>query len=234
MTNVTFLPWVDPENLEPLSSTVVGEAALSGPSRIAPVALEPDRPEVAVVVPVVRSKVAFADAEDDEHISALTIDELETTLLRKLHSHDMSVREVTDWLREHDAAEGDAYALVEKCERLGYLNDERLAQELCVRLSERKGKSRSVISRELRQRGLEQAAIDLALESIDADDETQKAIELAITRVRQFSSLDDETANRRLHGFLSRRGYSHEVVRAALAAAMATRIGGSSRAPRFR
>lgn len=217
MTNVTYLPWVNPENNAPDSYTPVGESGASLSSAQSP-------------------SVSFIDAEPEEHIAALTIDDLETTLLRKLHSHDMSVREVTDWLRENDAAEGDAYNLVEKCQRLGYLNDERLAQELCVRLGERKGKSRSVIARELRQRGLEASAIELALDSIDADGEAEKAIELAVARIRQFSSLDDETARRRLHGFLSRRGYAHEIVRQAMDAAMATRVGGSgpSRAPRFR
>lgn len=217
MTNVTYLPWVNPENNDADSSTSVGESVSSG--------LAGDTP-----------RVSFVDSEPDEHIAGLSIDDLEATLLRKLHSHDMSVREVSDWLRENDAPEGDAFTLVEKCERLGYLNDDRLALELCTRLSERKGKSRSIIARELRQRGLSQSSIDAALDSIDADVEGEKALELALQRVRQFSSLDDDTAQRRLHGFLSRRGYSGDVVRGAVNAAMATRTGGSSptRAPRFR
>lgn len=216
MTNVTYLPWVTPENNEADSFTSVGESASSGGA-------EPTH------------RVRFTEAEPEEHIAALSIDDLETTLLRKLHSHDMSVREVSDWLRQKDAPEGDASALVEKCQRLGYLNDERLALELCRRLSERKGKSRSIVARELRQRGLEQSAIDAALDSIDDDAEGEKATELALQRVRQFSSLDDETAERRLNGFLSRRGYTSEVVRAAVRAAMETRTASSgSRAPRFR
>jgi regulatory protein len=216
VTNVTYLPWVNPENNEADSSTLVGESASSDTDTQTP-------------------RVHFTDVEAEEHIAALSIDELETTLLRKLHSHDMSVREVSDWLRQNDAPEGDALALVEKCQRLGYLNDERLALELCRRLSERKGKSRSVVARELRQRGLEQSSIDAALDSIDDNAEGQKATELALQRVRQFSSLDDETAERRLSGFLSRRGYTSEVVRAAVRVAMETRSASSgSRAPRFR
>jgi regulatory protein len=224
VTNVTYLPWVTPENPETDSSTSVGESASSRANTSIPEQSQP------------AARVSFTEADEDEHIAALSIDDLEATLLRKLHSHDMSVREVTDWLRENDAAEGDAFALVEKFERLGYLNDERLALELCARLSERKGKSRSIVARELRQRGLAQAAIDVALDSIDSDVEGEKAVELAMQRVRQFSSLDDDTAQRRLHGFLSRRGYAGDVVRSAVSAAMATRTGGHSanRAPRFR
>jgi len=223
VTNVTYLPWVTPENPEIDSSTAVGESIPSGEESLSPQASRP------------AARVSFVEADVDEHIAALSIDDLEATLLRKLHAHDMSVREVSDWLRENDAPEGDAAVLVEKCERLGYLNDDRLALELCTRLSERKGKSRSIVARELRQRGLAPSSIDAALDSLDADVEGERALELALQRVRQFSSLDDDTAQRRLHGFLSRRGYTGDVVRAAVNAAMATRTGGQSshRSPRF-
>jgi regulatory protein len=217
VTNVSYLPWAKPENNEADSSTSVGESASSG--------LVAHHPSVA-----------FVDSKPEEHIAALSIDDLEAALLRKLHSHDMSVREVSDWLRENDAPDGDVFTLIEKCERLGYLNDDRLALELCTRLTERKGKSRSIVARNLRERGLAQSAIDTALDSIDADVEGEKACELALQRVRQFANLDDETAQRRLHGFLSRRGYSSDVVRTAVNSAMEARPRASSanRSPRFR
>ena len=161
--------------------------------------------------------------EEEESVAALDLDALEQTLLRKLHTHDMSVHEVMTWLRAKDAAEGDASELIAKFERLNYLNDERLARELVSRLSERKGKSKSVISRELRQRGISSHAVESALEAIDDDDELAKATELALQRVRQFSKLDQATAERRLVGFLSRRGYSGQTVREACREALATR-----------
>jgi regulatory protein len=171
----------------------------------------------------------FTDVEEvpgqneEESVAAFDLDTLEQTLLRKLHTHDMSVHEVMTWLRSKDAAEGDAAELVAKFERLNYLNDERLARELVSRLSERKGKSKSVISRELRQRGIPSHAVDAALDAIDDDDELAKATELALQRVRQFSKLDDATAERRLVGFLSRRGYTGQTVREACREALASR-----------
>ena len=161
--------------------------------------------------------------EETESVAALDLDSLEQTLLRKLNTSDMSVHEVMTWLRSKDAAEGDAAELVAKFERLNYLNDDRLARELVSRLSERKGKSKSVIARELRQRGISASAVDAALELIDDDDELAKATQLALQRVRQFSKLDDETAERRLYGFLSRRGYSGNTVREACKEALASR-----------
>lgn len=214
MTNVTFLPWVDPE-----SSPIAASPEISGEA-------VGDAPEIPAGVQRL-SRVMFTEveesAEEEESVAALDLDALEQTLLRKLHTHDMSVHEVMSWLRSKDAAEGDAAELIAKFERLNYLNDERLARELVSRLSERKGKSKSVISRELRQRGISSHAIETALEAIDDDDELAKATELALQRVRQFSKLDQATAERRLVGFLSRRGYSGQTVREACREALATR-----------
>ena len=215
MTNVTFLPWVDPE-----SSPIAASPEISGEA-------VGDAAEVPAGVQRL-SRVMFTEVEDvvedeEESVAALDLDALEQTLLRKLHTHDMSVHEVMTWLRSKDAAEGDVAELVAKFERLNYLNDERLARELVSRLSERKGKSKSVIARELRQRGISSAVVDEALEAIDDDDELSKATELALQRVRQFSKLDDATAERRLVGFLSRRGYSGQTVREACKEALSQR-----------
>ena len=215
MTNVTFLPWVDPE-----SSPIAASPEISGEA-------VGDAAEVPAGVQRL-SRVMFTEVEDvvedeEESVAALDLDALEQTLLRKLHTHDMSVHEVMTWLRSKDAVEGDAAELVAKFERLNYLNDERLARELVSRLSERKGKSKSVIARELRQRGISSSAVDEALEAIDDDDELSKATELALQRVRQFSKLDDATAERRLVGFLSRRGYSGQTVREACREALSSR-----------
>lgn len=220
MTNVTFLPWVDPESSPiaaspEISGEAVGDAAV---------------PEVVPVGVARLSRVMFTEVDEVtesagevESVAAFDLEALEQTLLRKLHTHDMSIHEVMTWLRSKDAAEGDAAELVAKFERLNYLDDERLARELVSRLSERKGKSKSVTARELRQRGISSHAVEAAIEEIDDDDELAKATELAVQRARQFSKLDNSTAERRLVGFLSRRGYSGQTVREACREALATR-----------
>jgi SOS response regulatory protein OraA/RecX len=75
----------------------------------------------------------------------------------------------------------------------------------------------------LRRRHIDQVHIDSALEQIDDDDEQSRATELAVKRAGQLSSYDLETAKRRLHGFLSRKGYNSSVVRAAIDEALSSR-----------
>lgn len=216
MTNVTYLPWVDPDKaVDPENSPVDPAPAGAGSSVLFS--------EKLGLAPEVGLDVDAADVDQQDEPTGLDLEALEQSLLRKLNSTDMSVHEVHTWLRERDAAEGDAANIIDKFERLGYLDDDRLAAALTQKLSERKGKSRGAIAGELRQRGVRSSSIDLALGNIADDEEAAKAIELACVRVRQFRALDDETAQRRLFGFLSRRGYSGAVVRDAVRAAMSHR-----------
>jgi regulatory protein len=222
MSNVTFLPWVTPED----DSTPVSQT--KGPSDPPGGLFGGTTARVKFIEAVEPIEVgdpveAEVPADDVEPENAFNADKVEATLLRKLHSHDMTVREAEIWLNEQFASREEIADWVEKFTRLGYLNDERLAVELATRLSERKGQSRSIISRELRRRGVDSAAAEAALDGLDAGAEENQAAELALTRVRQFSRLDDATAERRLVGFLSRRGYTGQVVREATKAAMATR-----------
>ena len=83
------------------------------------------------------------------------------------------------------------------------------------RLNQR-GKSLSAIRRELRQKGVDDEHIEAATSEIDAAQELEVAIEVAINRNRRLSGLDDQTRRRRLTGFLQRRGFSGPVLSRAL------------------
>jgi regulatory protein len=73
------------------------------------------------------------------------------------------------------------------------------------------GKSRSVIARELKQKGVSAQDAESALSAIDAELEDQTAYSVAKKRYQQLSTLDPEVRRRRLMGFLMRRGFSSQL-----------------------
>jgi regulatory protein len=115
---------------------------------------------------------------------------------------------------------------LDRLEGVGLLDDAALAETFVRTQHERKGLGRGAITAELRRRHIDQEHIDAALEQVDDDDEQTRATELAIKRAGQLGSYDLETARRRLHGFLARKGYSSGVVRAAIDEALAARSSG--------
>jgi regulatory protein len=140
----------------------------------------------------------------------------------------MSSAEMTTLLENREIEPDEVAAEVERLEGAGLLDDRVLAQDLVNTLRDRKGLGKSAITAELRRRQVDQAAIDEALESVDVDDELERATEVAIKRAGQLSSYDRTTAERRLSAFLQRRGYSGTVVGAAVKAAL------GPAGPRFR
>ena len=140
----------------------------------------------------------------------------------------MSSAEMTTLLENREIDPDEISAEVERLEAAGLLDDRVLAEDLVRSLRDRKGLGKSAISAELRRRRVDPSAIDEALESVDVDDELERATEVAIKRAGQLSSYDRATAERRLSAFLQRRGYSGSVVGQAVKAAL------GPAGPRFR
>ncbi|MCS5733157.1 regulatory protein RecX [Herbiconiux daphne] len=186
-------------------------AALSVVSSLAPVVELPVVPEMS----------------DEERLERVS-----DTVIRALGRRQLSADETHSLLMAQGASDEEAVVLIARYEELGYLDDLALAESLVERLSERNHKSRAVIARELHARKIPSAYVDAALEQLDDDEEFDRALEAALKRAGQLSSYDHATAERRLMGFLARRGYASAVVREVTRRALAERKG--SGGPRFR
>src|SRR5215217_2091347 len=101
-------------------------------------------------------------------------------------------------------------------------------------LHERKGQSRAVVARAMSGRSIDREIIDEVLDDIDSSDELSAATELAAKRASQLSGLDKQALERRLVGFLARRGYPGNIVREAIAPLLTGRSSGATSNVRFR
>ena len=155
------------------------------------------------------------DAPSDPARDALAA---ENILTRRLRSRSLSVSEARSVLAEADLDLDATEELIERFTRIGYLDDVRLAEQIVHTHHERKGLGRSAVEAEMRRRKLDQHAVATVLDELSVD-ESGPATELADARLRRMSSLDDETAERRLISFLLRKGYASSVSREAVKAA---------------
>jgi regulatory protein len=167
------------------------------------------------------------ELSDEERLSRVS-----DTVVRALGRRQLSAGETRELLVAQGATSVEADELVQRYEELGYLNDSALAEALVEKLSERSHKSRGIIARELSARKIPAELVTVALENLDDDHEFTLALDAATKRVTQLSAYDEQTVERRLVGFLTRRGFSSGIVREATRRAMSTRktFGG----PRFR
>jgi regulatory protein len=179
----------------------------------------PVRPVVALPgAQVPEGSDATEEAEDGKQVKRAS-----NVSIHQLARRGMSRWELEQVLAKREIDPAIAQAELNRLESVGLLDDAALAVTLVYTQHTRKGLGRSAISQELHRRHIAPELIEEALAEIADEDELERATELAMKRVGQLSSYDDETAKRRLHGFLARKGYNSSVVRQAMDAALATR-----------
>lgn len=154
----------------------------------------------------------------------------EEILVRKLRSRSLSISEARAVLRgfEQSGIRLDSTQVDDVIDdfcRLGYLDDAILAGHLITSGVERKGQGRVALSRVLAQRGIPRDVIDAALDDLP-DDDVERALEFARSKMRSLARLDQEAATRRLSGQLARRGYPGGVVSSVLRTVMAEQYSG--------
>jgi len=160
----------------------------------------------------------------------------ENISLTGLTRRNMSRWEVENLLTSRDLDEETVAAELERLERVGLIDDAALAETLVRTRRERKGLGYQALVAELRRRHIDQAIIDATLDDAGEDDdsEQQRANELAEKRAKSLQSYDEETAKRRLTGYLMRKGYSSSIVQTAVRHALTSQPRGGTSGVRFR
>lgn len=156
----------------------------------------------------------------DESLSEA--EQFDRAMQRALRSLGQRARTETELLRTLAArgtTEEVAQRVVERCRELGYLNDAALASDLAQSPSSRTMGTR-LLSNKLRARGVDEADAAAALAEFgDRDAEQARADAVAADaaeRARRNGQPLDQVWRRRTGGKLARRGFSTEVVMAAL------------------
>jgi len=124
-----------------------------------------------------------------------------------------SETELRDKLKQKEFDEGSIDDAIQRLIQLGYVDDGAFARQWAEERGTTRGKR--LLQQELRQRGVEDAVIELVLEDADTD-EVAQARALAAKRLGRFTGRSPDVVRRRLTDYLARRGYSYQVISEAL------------------
>ncbi len=103
--------------------------------------------------------------------------------------------------------------VVERLTAAGLLDDQAFARYWVENRESFNPRGRHALRYELRQKGLREETIALALEDIDEEESAYRAL---ISRARRMPPLDRGAFRKKLSSFLQRRGFSYEAIRAAI------------------
>lgn len=130
--------------------------------------------------------------------------------VRLLARKALSSGELRRELRKLGHGGEETEAVVDEFTASLYLDDSGLARLLVEGLRERKRASRAQLRAKLRERLLPDTVIEEILGELDDDAEFELLRAAAQDRARRLGDLDRQTAERRLLGYLARRGWSGE------------------------
>jgi regulatory protein len=111
-----------------------------------------------------------------------------------------------------------------RLERVGLVDDEAFAKQMAEYQYGSRRAGRRAVAGALMEKGIAPDVIASVLDG-SADDEEDRALALATSRVLRLSSIDAKKAFQRLTGLLMRRGYSPDVARRAARRALAVDEG---------
>ena len=114
-------------------------------------------------------------------------------------------------LKKREIPDDIANAVLDRFTEAQLIDDAAFARAFVNSRIAVSGKSKSVIARELKQKGVSAQDAEQALSSIDAELEDKTAYNVAKKRYQQLSALEPEVRRRRLMGFLMRRGFSSQL-----------------------
>jgi len=99
---------------------------------------------------------------------------------------------------------------LERLERAGLLDDQAFARFWVENRGSFRPRGSSALRYELRRKGVDEEIINAATRTVD---ENEGAYRVARNQALRLEHADRDTFRRRLGGFLSRRGFSYEIVR---------------------
>ena len=141
-----------------------------------------------------------------------------TICLRLLTVRARTRAELGEALAARAVPEAAATKVLDRLTEVGLIDDQAYATSYVSSRQRDRGLAVREISRQLRDKGVDEAVITAAVSDVDADAEAAAARQLVVRKLRSMGRLAPEVKTRRLVGMLARKGYppamAFQIVRA--------------------
>ncbi len=130
-----------------------------------------------------------------------------TIVLQQLTAGPRTRAQLAETLARRDVPGEVAEQILDRFTEVGLIDDAAFSRSWVESRHEGRGLARRALTQELRHRGVDQSAIDEALDGLDSDREVETARRLVAKRLPATRGLQREARFRRLAGMLARKGY---------------------------
>jgi regulatory protein len=155
---------------------------------------------------------------DDDKIAELKAQDARETAyqraLRLLNYRDRSEAEIVQSLKQKQVPEEIIANVIERLQRSHLVDDQRFAKTWVDNRNEFRPRSRRALAYELREKGIDEQAIEQTLEDFD---ELEAAYQAASKYTQKIKQLEWQEFRQKLYAFLSRRGFNYDTVKTTVA-----------------
>lgn len=175
---------------------------------------------------LILADIQYFKIEEGKEISQETYDYIMDTIVY-IKAQEVALRyigyqmrigyEVERKLKQEDFSEEIVARVMEFCTKYHYIDDLAYAKAYIKQRQRLNPKGKYVLQGELKQKGVKDSLIQIALEEAEEMDilnEAEAAYHILTKKVRNLDNID-EKQKKRLWGFLQRRGYSYDIIKEA-------------------
>ena len=173
---------------------------------------------------IVSAWLQISQTLSDEKIAELKAQDARETayqrVLRLLNYRDRSEAEIIQNLERRQVPEEIIAEVIERLHRSELVDDQRFAKTWVENRIEFHPRSRRALAFELRKKGIEDQAIQQALDEFD---EAAAAYQAARKYTQKSRQMDWPEFRQKLYAFLARRGFNYDVIKTTVARLQAER-----------
>ena len=148
-------------------------------------------------------------------LAAESLHKATSTALNFLGYRPRSEGEIRTRLRKGSYPDETIEVVLDRLRGWGYVDDEDFARRWVENRATHRPRGSRLLANELRAKGIDGDLGKNVIEEASID-ESADALALARDRMRQLGDLERDVRERRLGGFLTRRGYGYDVIRPVL------------------
>jgi regulatory protein len=164
----------------------------------------------------------LSDDEIAELQAADTVEQARLRALDLISYRPRSVREVQLRLKKAGAGDEAIAQVVERLKEAGLLDDDAFSRAWVDSRMRASPRSKRMIARELRQKGVSGTDIEAALAEVDEEDAARRA---ALKRLPRLQGLTPMERKRKLYEHLARKGFDYETIERAIEKVESSREG---------
>lgn len=131
--------------------------------------------------------------------------------LRYLERRARTEAELRQKLADRQVPPQEIEAVLVKMKEFGYIDDKKFAENFQRSRNDYKPTGVQRLRIELTQKGVSREIVQQV--QAEKEDEVELAYQAAQTRLRQYSNLEPAVFERRMVGFLARRGFGYDVIK---------------------